>query len=80
MQETAKRKVVITIDGVFVKRDVVKAFERFVFFEACDKIAENIDPDCPLKEMPANLGHRTYARYSAIVGRSVLGAMYYILH
>jgi hypothetical protein len=70
------------LDGIFVKRDAVKTFERLVYFEACNKVDEDIGPlqNCPLEDMPANLGHRTYSRMSAAVWNyEYIGALYYLL-
>ncbi len=75
----AKKIMEQFIDGVFVQRKIVETFDRLTLFEACDKVDEDWELECFLKEQPAKLGHKTDSRIAVLLWRREFGGIYYIL-
>ncbi len=56
------------VEGVFVDRNILETFRRFVSFESCDELDESsgVLSECLLKEIPAKLGNKINSKFSAI--------------
>jgi hypothetical protein len=77
----AKKIIEQFINGVFVERKVVEAFERFVMFEACDAIDvdAHLIQGCFFPEFPKGLSRKTNSRLSTFLWKSGFEAFYYFL-